>query len=129
MVGNIYCHMEWCEHDVSPLKTHRETRGVVYTIHRGNGLIQFQWSREWGVNSHYHKRITPNSVVFCRMGTLLERKDCECLCDNAAVVATINSERSKDNKAMHLMRCLTIFFANYGTNIFAEHLLGKHDIL
>ena len=68
VVGNIYCHMEWCEHDVSPLKTHRETRGVVYIIHRGNGLIQFQWPREWGSIHITIKELLPIVLSFAAWG-------------------------------------------------------------
>ena len=49
-------------------------------------------------------------------------------CDNAAVVAIINSGRSKEHRAMHLMRCLFFFLAQYNMFILAEHIPGKDNV-
>ena len=49
-------------------------------------------------------------------------------CDNAAVVAIINSGRSKDKLVMHLMRCLSFFGARYNFFYFAVHVPGKDNV-
>ena len=52
----------------------------------------------------------------------------KCVCDNAAVVAIINSGRSKDSWAMHLICCLTFFLSHFNMILFAEHLPGKDNV-
>ena len=64
----------------------------------------------------------------CTVESNWRGKTVKCVCNNAAVVAIINSGRSKDNRAMHLMRFLTFFLSYYGFILFAEHLPGKDNI-
>ena len=90
--------------------------------------FQFQWPREWRLVHITIKELLPIVLSCAAWGHSWKGKSVKCLCDNAAVVAIINSGRSKVDKAMHLMRCLTFFLAHYGTNIFAEHLPGKDNI-
>ena len=52
----------------------------------------------------------------------------KCICDNAAVVAIINSGRSKDKFAMHILRCLFFFTAHFNLSLFAQHLPGKENV-
>ena len=52
-----------------------------------------------------------------------------CLCDNAAVVAIVNSGRSKMNRTMHLMRCLSFFLARMGISMVYKHILGAQNEL
>ncbi len=47
-----------------------------------------------------------------------------CKCDNAAVVAIVNSGRSKMDRAMHLMRCLSFFLAQWDVSFMCEHIPG-----
>ena len=47
-----------------------------------------------------------------------------CLCDNAAVVAIINSGRSKVERAMHLMRSLFFFLARWNVVLVCQHIAG-----
>ena len=90
--------------------------------------FQFQWPRDWGLVHITIKELLPIVLSCAVWGHSWKGKSVKCLCDNAAVVAIINSGRSKVDKAMHLMRYLTFFLAHYGTNIFAEHLPGKDNI-
>ena len=47
-----------------------------------------------------------------------------CRCDNAAVVLIVNSRRSKVDRAMHLMRCLSFFLARCDVSLVCKHLPG-----
>lgn len=47
-----------------------------------------------------------------------------CRCDNAAVVAIVNSGRSKMDRAMHLMRCLSFFLARWDMSFVCQHIAG-----
>ena len=44
-----------------------------------------------------------------------------CRSDNAAVVAIVNSGRSKMDRAMHLTRCLSFFLAKWGVSLLCRH--------
>ena len=52
----------------------------------------------------------------------------KCICDNAAVVAIINSGKSKDKLAMHQLHCLFFFAAEFNLFLFAQHLPGKCNV-
>ena len=57
-----------------------------------------------------------------------------CRCDNAAVVSIVNSGRSKVDRAMHLMRCLSFFLARWDVSLVCmEHkmvlLTPFHEML
>ncbi len=47
-----------------------------------------------------------------------------CKCDNAAVVAIVNSGRSKVDRVMHLMRCLSFLLARWNMSFVCEHIPG-----
>ena len=86
--------------------------------------FQFQWPTAWASVHITIKELLP--IVFsCAMwGSTWRGKTVKCQCDNAAVVAMINSGKSKDDRAMHLLRCLTFYLAQFSVNIYAEHIPG-----
>ncbi len=49
-------------------------------------------------------------------------------CDNAAVVACINSGTSHSQEAMHLRRCLAFIAANHNFHIFSSHVKGVDNV-
>ena len=51
------------------------------------------------------------------------------LCDNAAVVAIVNSGSSRDQEVMHLMRCLTFLKAKFQFSLFSSHIRGVDNDL
>ena len=50
-----------------------------------------------------------------------------CMCDNTAVVAIVNSGRSRMDRAMHLMRCLSFFLARWGVPLVCRHIPGVEN--
>ena len=50
-----------------------------------------------------------------------------CRCDNAAVVAIVNSGRSKMDRAMHLMRYLSFFLVKWGVSLLCRHIPGTQN--
>ena len=60
--------------------------------------------------SEYHSQgARTNCPSSCYMGKTVAREVSSlCVCDNAAVVAIVNSGSSKDSLVMHLMRCLFV---------------------
>ena len=50
-----------------------------------------------------------------------------CLCDNAAVVAIVNSGRSKVERVMHLMRILFCLLARWNVVLVCQHIAGVEN--
>ena len=50
-----------------------------------------------------------------------------CRCDNAAVVGIVNSGRSKMDRAMHLMRYLSLFLVKWGVSLLCRHIPGTQN--
>ena len=50
-----------------------------------------------------------------------------CLCDNAAVVAVVNSGSSKCEKVMHLMRSLFFLAVQQDITLVAQHIPGVEN--
>ena len=90
--------------------------------------FQFRWPESWTGIHITIKELLPIVMSCALWGSNWRGKMVKCVCDNAAVVAIINSGRSKDNLAMHLVRCLTFFLSYYDFVLFAEHLPGKDNI-
>lgn len=51
------------------------------------------------------------------------------LCDNSAVVSILNKGSSKNQEAMHLMRCLAFLAAKFEFCLFSTHLRGVENSL
>ena len=90
--------------------------------------FQFQWPTAWGSVHITIKELLPIVFSCALWGARWKGKTVKCQCDNAAVVAIINSGKSKDDRAMHLMRCLTFYLAQFSVNIYAEHIPGITNI-
>lgn len=50
-----------------------------------------------------------------------------CRCDNAAVVAILQSKWCKDDLAMHLLQCLFFWLATYQVKIVGKHIPGTQN--
>ena len=53
----------------------------------------------------------------------------EVKCDNAAVVAVLNSGNSRDPELMHLLRCLSFLMAKFHFTVHASHVAGSKNVL
>ena len=94
----------------------------------GQFWFQLQWPESWyGVHITV-KELLPIVVACALWGKSWGLRTVKFRCDNAAVVAIINSSTSKDKLAMHLMRCLAFFRAHYNFYMFAEHIPGKLSV-
>ena len=90
--------------------------------------FQFQWPVAWESVHITIKELLPIVFSCAVWGAEWKGKTVKCECDNAAVVAIINSGKSKDNRAMRLMRCLSFYLAHYSIYIYAEHIPGKDNV-
>ena len=85
-----------------------------------------------GGTNHLHitvKELTPIVLAAMVWGINWQGRTILARCDNAAVVGIVNSDSSKNPKAMHLMRCLTFLAAKMHFRVRATHIRGVDNIL
>ena len=90
--------------------------------------FQIQWPDIWNAVHITVKELLPIVVARAVWGKAWNGMTIKIKCDNAAVVAIINSGRSKEHRAMHLMRCLFFVLAQYNMFILAEHIPGRDNV-
>ena len=87
----------------------------------------FQWQWE-GRASDW--TIAPKELllIVCSLAIWGKHSRVECRCDNAAVVAVVNSGKAKDSTLLHLLQCLFFVAAHYSVHIHASHIPGKDNV-
>ena len=79
----------------------------------------------------YHitvKELIPIVIAGAIWGPLWQSSTVLAKCDNMAVVNIINHGSSKNQDAMHLVRCLTFISAKFDFDMVATHNKGAHNI-
>ena len=89
--------------------------------------FQLPWSGAWESVHITSKELLPLVMACALWGRSVLGSTVRCRTDNAAVVNIVNTGRSKDELAMHLMRCLAFFAAHFQLTIRAEHLPGREN--
>ena len=90
--------------------------------------FQLPWPEEWLPIHITVKELLPIVLASAMWGQQWIGESVLAFTDNAAVVAIINSGCSKDPQAMHLMRCLFFFLAQYKCTLRATHIQGCRNI-
>ena len=90
------------------------------------GQQWFQWKWEgpsvsWLISP---KELLPILFAMVVWGRQWKGQEIECRCDNMAVVAVINSGRSKETVLMHLLRCMFFIAAHFDLRVRATHVPG-----
>jgi len=93
----------------------------------GGEWFQLEWPDAWREVNITVKELLPVVLAMAIWGRKWKGKTVKCRCDNAAVVAIVNSGSSKDEKAMHLMRSAFFFLAQYDIRVWAEHIPGVEN--
>ena len=88
----------------------------------GGEWFQYEWPEEWKSVHITVKELLPIVMGIAVWGRQWQGKAVLCLCDNAAVVAVINTGSSKCEQVMHLMRSLFFFTANCNIFLMAKHI-------
>ena len=73
------------------------------------------------------KELFPIVLASWVWGSSWSRYRISCLCDNAAVVAILNSGTTKDRASMHLLRSLLLAAATYNFVFCARHVAGASN--
>lgn len=91
------------------------------------GWFQLKFPDSW-LDVHITvKELLPIVLAIALWGHLWKGVTVSCKCDNMAVVAIVNSGRSKMDKAMHLMRCLSFFLAQWDVTLVCQHIPGVEN--
>ena len=90
--------------------------------------FQCMWPEDWKEVHITVKELMPIVIAATLWGDRWRGKTIQCRTDNAAVVAIVNSGRSKNSSlAMHLMRTLFFVMARFDIAIVAVHLPGREN--
>ena len=90
--------------------------------------FMYQWPASWQSVNITAKELFPLVVAIATWGNLWRGKVVRCFCDNAAVVAIVQSGSSKDDLVMHLMRCFFYICARDSVYVTAEHIPGEGNV-
>ena len=90
--------------------------------------FQCVWPEDWKEVHITVKELMPIVIAATLWGDRWRGKTIQCRTDNAAVVAIVNSGRSKNSSlAMHLIRTLFFVMARFDIAIVAVHLPGREN--
>ena len=89
--------------------------------------FQLEWPEAWREVHINVKELLPFVVAMATWGKQWRGSNIRCRCDNAAVVAILNSGSSKEERAMHLIRSLFFFQAIFDISCVAEHIPGGEN--
>ena len=87
-------------------------------------FFQIQWPETWQASNIAAKELLPIVVAAATWGAQWAGNLVLCLCDNAAVVAVINTGSCRDTHLMQMMRCLFFYAAHYHFSLTARHVPG-----
>lgn len=90
--------------------------------------FQCSWHKSWETVDILAKELLPIVIAAAIWGKGWRGRTVLCRCDNAAVVALINSGYCKHETAMHLLRCLFFIAAHFDFDIFARHIPGSLNV-
>ena len=94
----------------------------------GTHWFQWKWegpSQEWAIAQ---KELLPILFAMVVWGREWQGQRVECQCDNAAVVAVVNTGRAKDKVLMHLLRCMFFVAARLHLHLHAIHVPGLTNV-
>ena len=96
---------------------------------QGADWFQLQWENQSNPPNITVKELTPIVLGAAIWGHKWAGKTIRALCDNMAVVHILNSRKSRDSKAMHLIRCLCLIECHLNFTIVSKHIPGPHNDL
>ena len=100
----------------------------VWAFSASGKWFQFEWPEQCASIHITIKELLPVVMSCALWGHRWKGESVLARSDNAAVVAIINSSRSKDKLVMHLMRCLFFFMVRNEHTLVATHVEGKLNV-
>ena len=89
--------------------------------------LQFHWSESAAPLPISVKEMLPIIMAAATWGVQWRGQCVACYCDNQAVVATLASRSSKEERLAHLLRCLFYFEALYQFELRGFHIPGTQN--
>ena len=89
--------------------------------------FQLEWPESWSDTHITVKELLPIVIAVALWADRWRGTTVRCLCDNAAVVAVVNSGSSKCEKVMHLMRSLFFLAVQQDITLVAQHIPGVEN--
>ena len=96
-----------------------------YGAHFASHWFQLKWDPFDNAHSIAFLELVPIIIAGMVWGKLWKGSHVCCRCDNQAVVAIIHSRYSRDDKLMHLLRCLFFVEAFFNFSFIAEHVPAR----
>ena len=93
----------------------------------GQSWFQLKWVEQVQGHSITVKELIPIVVATAVWGPTWRGSSVQVLCDNAAVVAILNQNSSRDKEVMHLIRCLAFITAKFQFLLSASHIPGVEN--
>ena len=112
-----------------PISTSLST-GLHSSLGAGGSVSRSAWHHTTGQglmvrHPDYSERVPTNSDGNSHVGSAVVGRSVKCQCDNVVVGAIIWSGTTRDEWAMHLMRCLFFFVEKFNLTLWEEHLPGR----
>lgn len=95
----------------------------------GSKWFQLKWEQNAVQLNIMIKELIPIVIAVMLWGNSWAGMTIQARCDNQAVVEIINRRSSKDQEAMHLLRCLSFAEARFGCFLTAKHIAGIQNTL
>ena len=95
----------------------------------GTHWFQVEWDNRSRDLNIAVKELIPIIIAAVVWGKDWQGCNLRAYCDNAAVVAVVNSRCCKDKNLMQLLRCLFFIEAHFQFKIAATHIPGSHNDL
>lgn len=93
-----------------------------------SSVVSVAMARGMVISSDYDQGTRSYRTSLCGVGPTVGPKNSPgSQCDNTGVVAAVQKGVSKDQSAMHLLRCLWFFTAHYDIAINIEHIPGESN--
>ena len=101
--------------------------GCLCSAFSGQSWFQLKWVEQVQGHSITVKELIPIVVATAVWGPTWRGSSVQVLCDNAAVVAILNQNSSRDKEVMHLIRCLAFITAKFQFLLSASHIPGVEN--
>ena len=95
----------------------------------GDDWFQLEWNTELRKKSIAVQELIPIILAGMAWGHAWRGGFVLCRCDNAAMMAILKSQYSRDEDLMHLLCCLFFPEAAGGSGVLAQHIPGVHNEL
>ena len=95
----------------------------------GSAWFQLQWDAATALKQIAIKEMIPIIIAAAIWGHSWKGSTVQALCDNAAVVAVVNSRSSREPDLMQLLRCLFFLEAHFQFHLQSRHVPGQANTL